>query len=132
MWRLHPFRALLSAAQLADEPGVAPFRTEFDVFCRVFRSVPKHRGMGTDHMSYEELQRLYHSGPQAKQTLYRVVCIINAGALDAESVEMLGDSFLYGLEKPDKSTRPIGVGSAIRRLAARVCILMNLDPDPCH
>ena len=50
---------------------------------------------------------------------------INAGAVHAAALPLLGDSLLYGLEKPDKSTRPIGVGAALRRLAGR-CVYAQL------
>ena len=40
---------------------------------------------------------------------------------------MLGDVYLYGLEKPNKDVRPIGVGAALRRLAGRVQMHMYAE-----
>jgi hypothetical protein len=45
--------------------------------------------------------------------------------LHPDSLTIMGESMLYGLEKPDKSTRPIGVGGALRRLAGR-CVYAQL------
>ena len=42
-----------------------------------------------------------------------------ASAAVPARTELLGGSLLYGLEKPDKSTRPIGVGVALRRSTTR-------------
>ena len=113
----------------ADKPGVSAFFTRERVFKDVFCRVPKERGLGLDAVSYEELGGLFHGGVQMyRDTLYTLVCAINAGRLHTDSLAILGDSLLYGLEKPDKSTRPIGVGSALRRLAGR-CIYAQLKDE---
>ena len=54
-----------------------------------------------------------------------VVNKINRGEVHPDAVDLLGDNLLYALEKPDKGTRPIGVGAALRRLAGR-CIMHDL------
>jgi hypothetical protein len=53
---------------------------------------------------------------------------INAGQTHPDAAEILGESILVGLEKPDKGTRPIGVGAAMRRLAGR-CIYVDISND---
>ena len=63
---------------------------------------------------------MYHSGPNFRNTLYDLICKINAGELHADVAEQLGDNILIALMKPDGGTRPIGIGTALRRLAGRV------------
>ena len=109
-------------------PGVAALETTEKAFSEVFKAPPKERGMGPDALSYEELGSLYHAHSSARRVLFALVRKINAGAVHEASVELLGESYLYGLEKPDKSTRPIGVGSAMRRMAGR-CIYTQLKEE---
>ena len=75
--------------------------------------------MGVDAVSYEELQRLYHRGGASRATLLSLVRKINAGALHPAAAALLGANLLSPLGEPDGGTRPIGVGSALRRLAGR-------------
>ena len=63
---------------------------------------------------------MYHGAKQYQDTLLAIVELINSGTLHPASADLLGDSLLYGLEKPDGSTRPIGVGASLRRVAGRV------------
>ena len=69
---------------------------------------------------YEELSELYHAGYAGyRDTLLGLVSAINAGRLHPSSMEILGDSYLYGLEKADGGTRPIGVTRPSGRLSGR-------------
>ena len=52
-----------------------------------------------------------------------IVTAINAGRVSDEAIEVLGDNLLVGLTKPDGSTRPIGIGAALRRLSGRVIMV---------
>ena len=59
---LHPQRPPVAAEVMADKPGTAPHYTTPEAFNEVFAKPPKERGMGTDAVSYEELQQMYHGG----------------------------------------------------------------------
>jgi hypothetical protein len=118
-----------TADDAPDEPNVAPFGTDLseaelkvykDAFRTVFAAPPKQRGLSLDGVSYEELQQLYHSGPYARAVLFAVVKKLNAGAFHPDAADLLGDSALVALYKPDGRVRPIGMGTALRRLAGRV------------
>ena len=117
---LPPTPTVPTAAELCDKPGVQAHVSTFASFCEVFSKPPQERGVSVDEVSYEDLQQLYHSGERAKRTLYNLVCLINAGQLDPAVADVLGESLLVGLRKPDGGTRPIGIGAALRRLAGRV------------
>jgi hypothetical protein len=105
------------------------FQTNWRKFVEVFQAVPKERGLGVDAVSYEELGHLFHTGKHHKQTLFRIVRDINAGAIHTASVDILGESSLIGIDKPGgKGVRPIGVGSALRRMAGR-CIYKQLKEE---
>eukprot|EP00964_Phaeocystis_antarctica_P110360 scaffold74720_cov38-Phaeocystis_antarctica.AAC.1 len=90
---------------------------------------------------------MYHRDQRYKRTLFTIVCGINAGRScvgDEEgcnsATAVHGESLLVGLMKPDGGTRPIGIGSAMRRLAGRVLmrdlavrmgeVLTESAPDP--
>ena len=90
---------------------------------------------------------MYHRSERYKRTLFTIVCGINAGRScvgDEEgcnsATAVHGESLLVGLMKPDGGTRPIGIGSAMRRLAGRVLmwdlavrmgeVLTESAPDP--
>ena len=106
------------------QPGV----TGKKYFCEVFSRPPDERGLGADAVSYEELRRLYHMGSSYREVLFELVSAINAGDFCPEAAELLGDNFLFALEKPDGGTRPIGVGAALRRLAGRV-VMRQLEQE---
>ena len=110
------------------EPGEADYKLSDDAFWEVFHAPPKERGLSFDAVSYEEIAALYHGGQQYRGTLKGLVQRINGGDVHRDCLEILGDSLLYGLEKPDKSTRPIGVGAAFRRMAGR-CIYAQYKLD---
>ena len=120
-------------APLPDDPLVRPeqgktYELSDDAFWEVFHAPPKERGLSFDAISYEEIAALYHGGQQYRGTLRGLVQRINGGDLHPACLEIVGDSLLYGLEKPDKSTRPIGVGAAFRRMAGR-CIYAQYKLD---
>ena len=118
---LHPQEEPVAEEEMADAPGQEPYATTRLAFNEIFSKPPKERGIGIgDVFSYEELQHLYHGGKSYQLTLYSLVAKINAGAIHPAGADIIGDSLLYGLEKPDGGTRPIGVGGALRRLAGRV------------
>jgi hypothetical protein len=121
---LHPQAEVHPPSAYPDKEGVDVHFTTWPAFCDVFSKPPQERGISLDALSYEELQQLYHHGP--KKLLYRIVCGINAGRTHPDAAEVLGESILVGLEKPDKGTRPIGVGAAMRRLAGR-CIYVDIS-----
>jgi hypothetical protein len=114
----------------ADRRRARPeaFWQEEDFVAEVFKAPPKERGLGLDAVSYEELSAFFHAGKAQKKIILQLVQKMNAGMLSDESASMVGDSFLYGLEKPDKGTRPIGVGTALRRMAGR-CIYAQLKKE---
>ena len=111
------------------EPGVPRYATCRKAFARIFRAPPKERAMGVgDTLSYEELQGIFHAGRESQATLYGLVSAINDGSVHVDIADFLGDCALLGLEKPDGGTRPIAVGSALRRLAGR-CIMEHRKED---
>jgi hypothetical protein len=124
MSRLHPQR------EPPQPLGVPPamYETSYAAFVETFQAPPKERGLGMDALSYEEYAGVFHHSKAGKQILYNIVSSINRGDVHPDTVALLGDSYLVGLEKPDKSTRPIGVGTAIRRLAGR-CIYKDLKDE---
>ena len=69
--------------------------------------------------------RWQKGGAEYANTLYHLVCKINSGAINHAVADLMGDLFLVGIEKRDENnkvcgTRPIGIPSALRRLAGRV------------
>jgi hypothetical protein len=123
--RLHPQSVPPTAEEVPDEEGVQALVTDKKHFNKIFAAPPQERGISLDATSYEELQQLFHGGHFFRATLYSLVCKINAGTLHPAAARVLGESLLVGLEKPDGSTRPIGVGAALRRLAGRVIMLQE-------
>lgn len=81
-----------------------------------------------DALSYEELGRLYHSSKRARDVLFRLFFKMAAGRIHESLRPLLGDCFLVGLRKPDGGTRPIGIGSALRRLVGR-CIMEQIKDE---
>ena len=112
-----------------DKPGKSAFVTEQKYFEEIFRSVPKARMTSVDVTAYEELGRMYHMGIEYRSTLFALVRRINAGGLHTASADLMGDLMLVGIGKPDGGTRPIGVPSALRRLAGRVMIHQMCQPE---
>ena len=110
-------RHVAEPGYMRDEGRVAPFALEASAFHKVTARVPKERAMFSgDALSYEELGRLYHSSKRAKDVLFRLFFKMAAGRIHDSLRPLLGDCFLVGLRKPDGGTRPIGIGSALRRL----------------
>ena len=114
---------------MRDEGRAAPFVLEASAFHKVMARVPKERAMFSgDALSYEELGRLYHSSKRARDVLFRLFFKMAAGRIHESLRPLLGDCFLVGLRKPDGGTRPIGIGSALRRLVGR-CIMEQIKDE---
>ena len=90
-----------------------------DHFHEVFHCVHKMRAMGVDKVSAEEMQFLFFHGPEYKETLWQLVCMLNDATVHPSIADFMGDLQLLGIEKRNEEnevvgTRPIGIPSVLR------------------
>jgi hypothetical protein len=113
--RLQPLAPIPPLPRLG---GTEPFQSPSASLKAVLEHVPRARAAGPTGLSFENYQAMYENG--GADDLAIIIGAINAGAAHPAFYGILGDSRIIPLEKPDKGIRPIAIGDALARLAAKV------------
>jgi hypothetical protein len=122
---LHPaqLEALdVEALSTYQPPAAARIAVTTEAVVEALRSAPRKSSAGCSGLTYDHLRDAVLDDETLAAQLTTLVQRLGDGSLPPAAAELLADSRLIPLEKPDGGIRPIAIGDVLRRLSARILL----------